>query len=79
MLEFSNFPDPKFVSMKSQIISEQPWVINTLIDNSSIERMILIEDAKEARHVMFDDHRPPKGGKKCSTFCNYFSEGMLYW
>ncbi|RUS90138.1 hypothetical protein EGW08_002105 [Elysia chlorotica] len=44
---------------------KDPVVINTLIDQRSIENVLLIEDANEARNVMM--RNPPQNAKECFT------------
>ncbi|GFR92013.1 structural maintenance of chromosomes protein 6 [Elysia marginata] len=44
---------------------KDPVVINTLIDQRSIENVLLIEDANEARTVMM--RNPPHNAKECFT------------
>ncbi|XP_012944778.1 structural maintenance of chromosomes protein 6 [Aplysia californica] len=44
---------------------DDPMVVNTLIDQRTIERVVLIEDSGEARTVM--QRHPPRNARECFT------------
>ncbi|BFY99906.1 hypothetical protein BsWGS_02945 [Bradybaena similaris] len=55
----------KFPCILDVIKSDDPVVINTLIDQRSIENVLLIEDSNEARTVMM--RQPPENARECFT------------
>ncbi|CAG5135892.1 unnamed protein product, partial [Candidula unifasciata] len=55
----------KFPCILDVIKSDDPVVINTLIDQRGIENVLLIEDSNEARNVMM--RQPPVNARECFT------------
>jgi len=55
----------RYICMLDVIKSNNPMVLNTLIDQRSIERITLVEDSREAREVM--QKSPPTNAGECFT------------
>ncbi|KAG0605052.1 hypothetical protein M758_9G027800 [Ceratodon purpureus] len=47
-------PDPSLVTVKSVLQTENVIVMNTLIDQGSVERQVLVADYEEGKAVVFD-------------------------
>jgi hypothetical protein len=60
-------PDSKFTTILDLITADHPAITNVLIDQSKIEKVILIDRLAEARSVMFQSHEPPANVRECYT------------